>query len=416
MLSLRDVRTFESLALRDYRLLWLGQVGTSMGQWMDHVSRTWLVYDLTHSPLQLGMVSAARGIPMLLFGVIAGVAADRYGRKTQLIVAQTVNVFLNIILALLIITGNVQVWHIYVTGFLAGTVQAFQQPARQVLITDLVGERHLLNAVSLNSAAISMSRGIGPAVCGLLINAFGVGFSYFAQAALFALASVWTVQIKVPGSGEAVKAAFPKENQPFLRSAGAGIAHIFSHRLVLALMVLGLAPAVLGMPFIHLMPIFAVDVFNGGAGIQGFLLTMVGIGSVMGALATASFFRGQDRGKSMILAAIGFGLSLMAFSQSPVLLIGAVFALLAGFTHTSYTTQNQTALQLITPRELRGRVLGIYLLDKGLTPLGSLLAGALAALLGGPWAVTILGALCVLVAAGVGLIVPGLRNLKLAIE
>lgn len=411
MLSLRNIRTFESLAVRDFRLLWLGQITNAMGQWMDQVSRMWLVYDLTHSPMQLGLVSAFKGVPMLLFGIVAGVAADRYGGKRTLLAAQAANAILNVVLALLVLTGRVEVWHIYVTGFLAGTVQAFQNPARQVMISELVGEKHLLNAVALNSAAANTSHGLGPAVSGLLIGAFGVGVAYLVQGALYLMGTVWTVQLKVPEQQDAARQAKAGDGETFLASARGGVAHILHDRLLMGLMVLGLAPAVLGMPFVSLMPLFAIDVFQGTARTQGFLLAMLGLGSVLGALAVASFARGLG-GKSLIVTTIGFGLSLVAFGQSPAFALAAVFVTAAGFMHSSYRAQNQTTLQLITPRELRGRVLGIYLLDRGLMPLGSLLAGALASLFGGPWAVTMLGILCVVLTAGTAILVPAVRNLR----
>ena len=133
------MHTFASLRLRDYRLLWLGQVSTSMGLWMDQVTRGWLIYQITGSALQLGLATALRGLPLLFFSVIAGAVADRSGRKTQLIVAQVTNAVFNVVLATLVLLQQVQPWHIYVTGFLAGIAQAFQQPARQTLISDIVG-------------------------------------------------------------------------------------------------------------------------------------------------------------------------------------------------------------------------------------------------------------------------------------
>ena len=136
-----SLSTFDSLRVRDYRLLWLGQVSTSMGQWMDQFTRAWLIYEITGSAFQLGAVTAARGLPLLLFGIAAGAFADRSGRKMQLIVAQTVNAVLNFVLATLVLTGQVQEWHVYVSAFLAGSVQAFQQPARQTLIK--IGRAHV---------------------------------------------------------------------------------------------------------------------------------------------------------------------------------------------------------------------------------------------------------------------------------
>jgi len=409
----QNIRTFESLGLRDYRLLWLGQVTTSLGQWMDQTARSWLIYRMTNSPLQLGMVSAARGLPILLFGVVAGVVADRYGRKGQLIVAQVVNAILNLILATLILTGRIQVWHVYVTGFLAGTVQAFQQPARQVLINDLVGEKHLLNAIALNSAALNLSRSVGPAVCGVLIQAFGVDISYYSQAALYALATVWTIQIRVPESSLPVGYSQGSAPQSFFSSAKEGFAYIVSHRMILALMVLGLAPILLGMPYTSLMPIFAIDVLHGDASTQGLLLSMVGIGAVLGALIIASLGRRQGSGKLLIAGAAGFGVSLVFFSRSPVLWMAMVFTFLAGFSNSGYTSQNQTIIQMLTPAEIRGRVLGVYLLNRGLMPIGSLIAGALASFLGGPWAVTIMGASCFLLTIGIAAIKPDIWKSKL---
>ena len=139
------IHTFDSLSIRDYRLLWLGQVDTSLGQWMDSITRGYLIYHITSSPLQLGLAAAMRGIPLFLFGIVAGAVADRSGRKAQLIIAQVTNALLNFILATLVITDRVQPWHVYLTGFLVGTVQAFQNPARQTLISDIAGSKHLIN-------------------------------------------------------------------------------------------------------------------------------------------------------------------------------------------------------------------------------------------------------------------------------
>ncbi len=376
---------------------------------MDQTSRSWLIYQLTDSPLQLGLVSAIRGAPLLFFGVIAGVVADRYGRKAQLIIAQVVNAILNAVLATLILTGRIEVWHVYVTGFLAGTVQAFQQPARQALINDLVGEKYLMNAVALNSAALNMSRSIGPAICGVIIEAFGVDISYYIQAVMYAFATIWTGQIHLPARAVGY---FESVNQSMFESAKEGFAYIAKNKTILSLMVLALAPILLGMPYTSLMPVFAIDVLGGDAETQGLLLTMVGIGAVIGALIIASLGRQQGNGRLMISGAAGFGLSLVAFSQSKVLGMAMTFTFLAGLSNSGYTSQNQTMIQMLTPAKLRGRVLGVYFLNRGLMPIGSLLAGALASGLGGPWAVTIMGGSCCLLAIGVAIFSRELWNMN----
>jgi MFS family permease len=412
-MRIRNLRTFESLSLRDFRLLWAGQLTTSLGLWMDQVTRTWLIYSLTNSSLQLGFVSAVRGLPLLIFGAVAGVVADRYGRKAQLVIAQIVNAILNVALATLVLTHLVQPWHVYVTGFLAGTVQAFQQPARQVLINDLVGEKYLLNAISLNSAALNLSRSVGPALSGVLISGLGVDMSYYVQAFMYVVATVWTVQIRIPETKQATVASLAAEEQSFLASTKEGFNYVFSNKLILALMVLGLAPMVLGMPFMSLMPVFAVNVFGGGSTTQGLLLTMVGVGAVVGALTIASLGRRQGSGKLMMAGAAGFGVFLILFSRSSTLWLAAVFILIGGMSNSSYTTQDQTIIQTLAPPALRGRVLGIYLLNRALTPFGSLLAGVLANYLGGPWAVTVMGASCVLLVLGIRVLAPGIWHLNL---
>jgi MFS family permease len=407
--KLKSIRTFESLGLRDYRLLWLGQVSSSMALQMDQLSRSWLVFSLTGSALQIGAVNAVRGIPLLIFGLFAGVAADRWGRKAQIIIAQTTNAVINIVLATLVITGNIQVWHLYVTGFLAGTVQAFQQPARQVLVSDIVGENYLLNAVSLNSAAVNISRSVGPFLSGGFIHFFGPGISYYTQGGLYALATLWTIQMRVPKSSTPAGLARSSAEQSILSSIKEGFVYIGKHRIILALMILALAPVLLGMPYQSLMPIFA----HGDSATQGLLMMTVGIGAIIGAFTIASLGRRQGNAKLMICGAAGFGLSLVFFSQSPFLPMAMAFTFMVGMCNTSYASQNQTFLQLLTPQELRGRVLGVYMLDRGLMPLGSLLAGALADALGARWAVTIMGTSCFLLAIGVAIFAPGLWKLNL---
>ncbi len=411
---LNNIHTFESLGIRDYRLLWLGQAGTSMGMWMDQTARSWLIYSLTGSPLQLGLSAAVRGLPMLFFGVIAGVVADRWGRKKQLIIAQVVNAILNTLLASLILTGLIEPWHVYVTGFLNGSVQAFQQPARQVLIHDLVGKKHLLNAISLNSAISNLSRSVGPAFCAVLIQYFDVAAAYYFQAAMYVLATIWTMQIREPPLRTAIEKTIENTggSQSIFSSAKDGFVYIAANPLILALIILGLAPILLGMPYNSLMPIFAIDILHGNAITQGLLLSSAGVGAIFGALVIASLRSKGGSGKLLIIGAAGFGLSLVLFSRSPVVSMAVCFTFLAGILNAAYTAQNQTILQLLVPSQMRGRVLGVYMLDRGLMPLGSLLAGVMATHMGAPWAVTLMGSSCVVLAIAVAIWMKDLWNLN----
>src|SRR5262245_63817230 len=278
-----------------------------MGQWMDQMTRGWLMYELTGSALQLGLATALRGLPLLFFGILAGAVADRSNRKSQLIVAQVTNAILNVVLATLVLLHRVQPWHVYVTGFLAGTVQAFQQPARQTLISDIVGARHLLNALALNAMALNVARALGPAAAGLLIAFIGAHGSYYVQAAMFVLATLWTVQMAMPERSPESAAA---RREPFLRSIVAGLTFVAQDRDIRTLMILAHGPLTLGMPYMSLMPIFAKDVLHGGAQLQGVLLTIIGIGSVLGALVVASMQRRYSYGYAVVTGALAFGVTV----------------------------------------------------------------------------------------------------------
>ena len=392
---LSRIHTFDSLGIRDFRLLWLGQVDTSLGQWMDNISRTYLIYHITNSPLQLGLVAAARGIPLFLFGIIAGALADRSGRKTQLIIAQVTNAILNFILATLVLTNRVQPWHVYVTAFLVGTVQAFQNPARQTLISDLVRPRHLINALALNSMALNTSRAVGPALAGLLIATVGVHGSYYVQAVMFLFATVWTMQMRVPERGrESTLVA----TEPLLQSIKGGFAYVNANNNIRAQLILALGPLTLGMPFTNMMPIFARDVLHGGAQLQGFLLSAFGIGSLLGALVVASIPRRRAHALPAIIGALVFSLTVFFFGSSHWVWLSLTCAFFCGVFMTTYQTQDQALLQLSAPAHIRGRVMSFYLMNRATIPIGTLLAGILAHYFGGPAAV------CAMSLAAIGVI------------
>ncbi len=403
------LHTFDSLKVRDYRLLWLGQVFTSMGQWMDQVSRGWLIFQLTGSPLQLGLATAARGLPILVFGVVAGALADRSGRKLQLIVAQTVNGILNLILATLVITHHVQPWHVYVTGILAGTVQAFQQPARQTLVSDIVGEKHLLNALALNSAALNGARAIGPAIAGVLIALVGVDGSYYAQASLYFFATVWTAQMSIPDrgpQGEGVR------REAFVSSIKTGVVYSAQNRNIRTLLIIGLGPLFLAMPYTSMLPIFAIQVLHGGSRLQGVLLTCVGLGALAGALYVASIPRRHGYTWGVVAGAVAFGLGVAAFSASRWAALSIPIMLLVGVFTVTYQTQDQTLAQILAPRHLRGRVMSLWLLNRGLVPIGSLIVGALATRFGAPDALLMTSLAGVVLVLSVSLLTPGFIKVK----
>jgi MFS family permease len=354
---------------------------------MDNITRSYLIYHITGSPLQLGLVSAARGVPLFLFGIVAGAVADRSGRKTQLIVAQVTNAVLNFILATLVLTNRVEPWHVYVTGFLAGTVQAFQNPARQTLVSDFAGPKHLINALALNAMALNTSRAVGPALAGLLIASVGVHGSYYVQAVMFLLATVWTIQMRMP---ERDRESARVAAEPLLQSIKAGFAYVSTNSNIRAQLILALGPLTLGMPFTNMMPIFARDVLHGGAQLQGWLLSAFGVGSLLGALVLASIPRRRAYALPVVIGAVAFTAAVFAFGSSHWIWLSLICALGSGIFMTTYQTQDQALLQLSAPAHIRGRVMSFYLINRATIPIGTFFAGVLAAQFGGPAAVRLM--------------------------
>jgi MFS family permease len=237
---------------------------------MDMVTRGWLIYTLTGSALLLGAIWATRGLPLLLLTLIGGVAADRFDRKRQLILAQNVNAILNCILAVLVLTGLVEVWHVFVTAFFSGAAVAFQQPARQSLIPRTVTKDDLDNAVALNSTVLNLTRALGPMLGGLSVGLLGIAGGYACQAGLLFCASVWTRQIRLhEASGRVGR---KRRDEGWWTSLANGFHYSMRHPTVMPLLLLGLLPTLLAQPWTTLAPVFAEDVFQIGAEGLGLLL------------------------------------------------------------------------------------------------------------------------------------------------
>lgn len=398
---------FISLKFRDYRLLWLGQFSTSMGIWADNVTQGWLMYELTGSPFMLGLTGAVKVAPILIFSLFAGVLADRYGRKPQIIISQVTNAITHLLLAILVVTHTVEPWHILAAGVIAGIAQSFQVPARQAIVSDLVEEKYLANAIALNSIAFNISRTLGPMVAGLLIAISGAGGSYFFQSAIYVLATIWTIQLSVPfHSPENGQSSSMRES--FLE----GMRYIKSDKTILALIGMALIPSLLEHPYISLMPIFAKDIMKVGPQGLGMLLSAAGLGSISGALLVATIYREQHKGPLLLGNAIVFSLFLGFFAFTPWFHLALPLLVITGATQTGYTVLTNTLIQTLTPRHLRGRVMGVYFLDRGMMPLGTLLAGSMAGVIGAPLTIGILAFLGFLVPLWIAISVPRIRQLQ----
>ncbi len=402
------MRTFEAFQFREFRLLWLGQFTTGMGQWMDQVARGWLLYDLTGSTVQLGLVGALRVVPLLLLSPIAGTLADRYGRKTQLITAQTINALANILLGTLILTGGVHVWHVYATGLVAATVQVFQQPARQAMLPESVDSAHLTNAIGLNSLIFNVSRSLGPAAAGALIALVGPGGSYLAQGALFGLSTVWTAQLLLPNRPPSLGS----RPRSIAASTWEGWRYVAAHPTIRTAMIVSVVAAFFGMSSTTLLPVFARDVLQAGPTGQGFLLTAMGIGAVMSAFLIASVGDDLPKGMLMIGGVALYGFSVVGFSASHWLSVSIAFMVVTGVCNVASNALVQTVLQAESAPAMRGRVMGVYQQHQLFIVAGGLLAGGLASVLGAQLTVGLFGTACAFGALTIFFAIPRVRAIR----
>jgi MFS family permease len=383
-----------------------------MTYWMDQVTRGWLMYDLTNSPVQLGLVTLVQVLPLFLLSPIAGTAADRYGRKTQLIVSQLLNIPPVVVLALLVITGHVEPWHLYATGLAAAIVQVFQNPARQALVPESVDRNRLTNAIGLNSVAFNVSRSLGPALAGVLIAVVGPGGSYLTQAGLYALTALWGFQLRLPNHAPGSAKSATRVTPSFFASTVEGWRYIASHPTIRVALLTAVVAQFFGMAFTTLLPVFARDVLGVGPAEQGFLLTGQGLGALISAFMIASLGDTMPKGKLMIAGVTLYGLLEICFSASHWFPLSVALMFLVGTCHVAANALIQTIIQGHSSAPMRGRVLASWQQVQVAMMLGGLLAGAAASVWGAPITVAAMGMACSLGAISVFLALPHVRTIR----
>jgi MFS family permease len=380
------LRVFEALHYREYRLIWYAQIFASMATWMDQVARGWLLYELTNSTLQLGLVRGVQAIPILLLSPLAGSAADRYSRKMQVLVAQVVDGLLYAIVAVLIFSGNIEPWHVFVTAFGMSVVQAFQQPSRAAMIGDAVPVKHLTNAIGLNSIIFNVSRSSGPAVAAFLIAIMGTGGSYTAQAVCYLLATIWTMQLSSGRSAASDARGKYTHDESFRQSIIEGWKFSWRNEAVRASLLIVVCSSIFIIPFMTLLPVFARDVLHVGATGQGLLLSAMGIGALFSSVLIASFGDRVPRINVMLVGVTLYGIIIAAFAVSPWFSLSVILMGLVGVVHVTSHALAQTVIQTYSPSEFRGRTMALYHMTHVILLLGGILIGALASWIGAQWA------------------------------
>ncbi len=369
--------TFSVFGQPDFRWLFLGNVLANAAQWIQQVTMSWLVYEWTSSGAVLGSLSLVSTFATLGLAPLAGVAIDRLSRRRLMLFTNSWSLVINLALGLTLLTGLTQVWPLFLFTLLGGMAMAIDQPLRQTVLFTLVPRNLTPNAVALLQTGWATMRTLGPAIGGALLLWIGPGGNFLVQAGAYGLIT-WTIlRLAFPP----VPAAGPQT--PTFGNLKQGLRFVLGDRHTRTFFLMGWILSFFIIPIFVVMPsIYAHDIFQGGPEVLGSLLSAVGVGGIVGGLVVASFKKIDRRGLLEVAGLVGLSLSLVGFSLSEHLWLSLLLMALAGFCEMTFIVTNQTLLQLSIPDELRGRVNGIITLSNGLMPIGSLIAGVGADLLG----------------------------------
>lgn len=374
------MNTFRAFRSRNYRLYFMGQSISLIGTWMQRTAVSWIVYIVTHSSFMLGVSLFALQFPSFLLSLVGGVVSDRYNRFKVLLGTQAASMVQSLALALLVFVEktNVNVWAIIGLGTVLGTINAFDVPARQSLVYEMIADKDdLPNALALNSSMVNLSRLIGPAIAGFILEALGGGWCFLLNSLSFVAVIGSLLLMKLPPYVR------KERTQSSYKDLGDGLKYLISHReiasptLMLALM------SLLVLPFTTLMPVYAKEVFKGNASTFGIIDSFIGVGALCGAFFLASRKTGANLRRILLINTVILGIGLICFSHMTIYPIALAFMTVSGFGMMSQTTVTNTILQTKAAPEMRGRVISFFAMSVfGMQPLGALLIGGESSLVG----------------------------------
>jgi predicted MFS family arabinose efflux permease len=366
-------RTFSALHYRDFRLLWFGAFTSTTGTWMQTVAQGWIVLSMTNSAFLLGVDGFLATGPMLVFSLFGGVIADRVERRKIMIYSQYLQMTFAFILAALLLSGEVKVWHIFVLSFLTGSAQSFSGPAYISLLPLLVKREDVPNAIAMNSMQFNLARVIGPLVAGVTLSALGAAACFAINGVSFIAVIISLLLIRTPRiNSEEPKGSMVEEMR-------AGFRFVAHRPTLLVLTFLAFAGTFLGMPIITFLPVVAKEIFKLGANGYAMMMTTYGLGSVTGALLIAATAHAAKKGKVALLLQLAFACLLVGFAFSRSLPLSLAIAFVSGMCIVGVISLYSSLVQLTTSDAMRGRVMSIFMLAfRGGMPLGNLLAGYVA--------------------------------------
>lgn len=400
-------RPFGVLEFTDFRHLWLSGLPGITAMQMGVTARGYQAYDISGSAVAVGVVSLAIAVPMLVLGLFGGVAADRYVKRNVLLFTQGLQLIAAAINALLVLTIGIEIWQLALVSVLTGTGMAFNMPARQSYIAQLVPRERIMGAIALHMAAINFGRIVGPAIAGALIAIpfIGVGGTFVIIALLFLSVFINLLRIKDGGQPEEQARVSP------LRAIGDGLDYARRTPVVVILLVLAIVPMFLGMPYQHLMPVFAEDVFKVGSVGLGILMAASGVGALIGSLTIAALADTSRRGLLQMGLGMTFGGALAAFAVSPNYIVALCAILVVGATSAAYTALNNTLVAHTADPAYRGRVMSLFHVINGVGPMAILPIGFLTDAFGAPVIIGAGGVLLLIIIFAVGAFLPAYKRL-----
>jgi len=384
--------TFRSLRYRNYRLFFYGQLVSLIGTWMQSVALGWLVYTITKSPTQIGIVTAVQFLPTLFGSVHGGLIADRFDKRKVLVCTQTALAVQAVALATVTLAGLATLPVLYALAFTQGMATTIDNPTRQAFVSEMVGTEDLTNAVGLNSAMFNMARVLGPAIGGVLIDAIGVGTCFVLNAVSFLAVIGGLLMMR---SGDLFPSTRARRGKGQLRE---GLRYAWEEPTLRRVLIMIALIGTLAMNFTVILPVVAKQVFHGNAGTYGIMSSVLGFGALVGALVAAS--RSKPTTMLLATAALAFGAMMLADALAPTLGWEMVALALTGATSITFMSTANATVQLTSRPEMRGRVMSLYmLLFLGSTPIGGPIVGWIGERYGARWSLAIGGISCLVAAA-----------------
>lgn len=405
--SLLDSPIFETLQIRDFRWIWIGSFISFMAMNMQMITRGWLVLRLENdSPLALVLVMVSFAAPMTIVSLVGGALADRFSKKYLIIISQTANAVMTFVLAMMDASGAIWFGAVLIIGVVNGAMMAINMPSRQAIISDIVPESRLMNAVALNNSAMNLTRIIGPAMAGFLIIFIQTSGVFYLISIIYVFSALSLLMVRVDtAQSKSAKKSVGKDIVEGLR-------YVWNDVNLRGLILMAFIPSLFGFTLFALLPVWAREALNVNSSDLGILMTMMGVGALIGTLGLAAIRRFSHRGLLLLGCGIVWGIMLVGLANSQIYPVAMPFLLIIGLISSVYMSLNMTLTQLSAAPEMRGRVMSIMMMTFGLMPIGALPFGTIAEYIGTANSLTISGALLALLILAFGLAYPAFRRIS----